>query len=61
MPLTLDDAKTLSPAALALAKEIGDALAPDGDGGKKVSKAEARRIFTKLGELLVVLVKDVLD
>ena len=59
--LTADDAKTLSPPAIALANEIIAALAPDGDGGKKITRAEGKAILTRLGKLIVVLVVDVLD
>lgn len=59
--LTFEDAKTLSPAAIALAKEITDALNPDGDGGKKITPAEGKAILRKLGSLIVVLVADILD
>ena len=59
--LTADDARTLSPAAIALAHEIIAALAPDGDGGKKITQAEGKAILAKLGRLIVVLVTDILD
>ena len=59
--LTADDAKTLSPPAIALAKEITEALSPDGDGGRKITRAEGKAILVKLGKLIVVLVGDLLD
>ena len=59
--LTADDAKTLSPPAIALANEIIAALAPDGDGGKKIARAEGKAILVKLDKLIVVLVGDLLD
>ena len=59
--LNSDDAKTLSPAALALASEITAALATDSEGGKKITPAEGKAILAKLGRLIVVLVTDILD
>ena len=61
MPIDIDDAKTLSAAAIALGRELTDALSPDGDGGRKVTKAEGKRIMRLIGELLVTVVKDILD
>jgi len=61
MPLDADDAVTLSPRAQALARELTAALAEDGDGGKRITRAEKRRIVTALGELLICLVRDLLD
>tara|TARA_R110000868_G_scaffold1698_8_gene13711 strand:+ start:6533 stop:6718 length:186 start_codon:yes stop_codon:yes gene_type:complete len=61
MPLTWEDSRTLSPAAIALSRALSDALSPDGDGGKQVTRAEGKRILSTLGQLLVVLVKDLVD
>ena len=61
MPIDIDDARTLSAAAIALGRELGDALSPDGDGGRKVTKAEGRRILRLTSELLMTIVKDIID
>mgnify|MGYP001614318212 CR=1 FL=1 len=61
MPIDIDDARTLSASAIALGRELGDALSPDGDGGRKVTKAEGRRILKLTGELLMTVIRDLLD
>ena len=57
--LTPDDARTLSPVALVLAREIGAALAPDGDGGKTISKAEGKRMPKSLDEMQALVQAEV--
>ena len=59
--LDFNDARTISPAAIALAQAITEALSPDGDGGKRITRAEGRKVLGKLGDLLVVLIRDLLD
>lgn len=61
MPIDIDDARTLSTAALALGRELADALSPDGDGGRKVTPAEGRKIMRLTSELLMTLIRDLLD
>lgn len=61
MPIDIDDARTLSASAIALGRELSAALSSDGDGGKRVTPAERRRILKLTGDLLVTLIKDLLD
>lgn len=49
------DAVTLAPAALDLVDEIRADVAPDGDGGKRVTRAELARLIAKVGRLLASL------
>ena len=59
--LDFNDARTISPAAIELAKSITEALSPDGDGGKRITRVEGRKVLGKLADLLVVLIRDLLD
>lgn len=61
MPLTLNDTVTLSAKAVSLSKAIAASLAVEGDGGKKVTKAELSAIVKATLELLAQLVVDFLD
>lgn len=61
MPLTPAEAVTLSPRAVALARELREALAADGDGGKRSTRAEGRRLLRTAAEFVVALATDVLD
>lgn len=61
MPLTLNDTVTLSAKAVALSKTIATALDSDGEGGKKVTRAELSAIMKATLELLAQLVVDIVD
>ncbi len=61
MSLDASDIATIGPAATALVKEIAAALHVDGDGGKVVTRAEAKRIISLTGRLLVTLISDIID
>lgn len=57
MPLTPTEALSLTPKAAALVRELREALAPDADGERRLTRGEARRIVTValalIGELVV--------
>ncbi len=61
MPIDANDAKTLSEAGIKLGQELAAAISPDGEGGKKITPGEARRILRMVGEFVIVLVRDILD
>lgn len=61
MPLTPDEALQLSPKAVALVAELREALDPDGEGARKITRAEARRIVTVAIALVGAIVVEILD
>lgn len=61
MPLTTDDAVTITAKAVALSKVIAESLSADGESGKRVSKKELGLIVKATLELLAQLVIDIID
>lgn len=61
MPLTIPEAVALTPRASALVRELREALAEDGDEGKRLTRAEARRIVAAALALVGALVVDAID
>lgn len=61
MSLTPAELAANLPRALVLARELRSALDPDGDGGRRLTRAERRRLVRVLGEMLVALGVDALD
>jgi hypothetical protein len=61
MPFTPDELVTLPLEAASVIQEIKDALSPTGDGGKKITRAEKKRLLAALAKLSFVLLRDGLD
>jgi len=61
MPLTPNEALTLSPRVTKVVNELREAVNVDGDGGKRVTAVELRRIVTAALALVTAVVIDVLD
>ena len=61
MPLTPNEALTLSPRVTKLVNELREAVNVDGDGGKRVTGPELRRIVSAALALVTAVVIDVLD
>lgn len=61
MPLTPAELAANLPRAVALARELRAALDPDGDGGRRLTRAERRRLVRVLGEILLAVGVDALD
>ena len=61
MGLTADEALQLSDEAADLWRALKDSIDSDGDGGKKITKAEGRKIIRCLAQLLWQLTRDILD
>ena len=55
MPLTLTDIPAVTNAALDLVRRIQTSLDPDGEKGKKVSRAELGEILKSCGRLVVAI------
>lgn len=61
MPITPQEVVTLSTQSLELIEALRSALAPDGDGGKRITRAEGRKVIQLTLSLATALVRDVLD
>ncbi len=59
--LTTDELVTIAPEAIALVKEITEALRADADGKVRVTKAEARSIRNLTFRLAVKVAQEALD
>lgn len=59
--LTPPEVIELSARTLSVADTIRDALAPDGPGGKKITRAEGRVILRQCLELALSLARDIAD
>lgn len=61
MPFTPDELIELPAEVSVLVRNIKNALDPNGDGGKKITKAERATILKNLAHLSFVLLRDGLD
>lgn len=61
MPIDPTEAVRLSRQSIELAGHLREALAPDGDGGKKITRAEGRVLIRSVTALAAALVVDILD
>lgn len=61
MPLSPDEVVELRDEAVALWQEIASALRADGDGGKRITRAEARRILRAVTSLGAELARELVD
>jgi hypothetical protein len=61
MPIDPTEAIRLSRQSIELADHLRDALAPDGDGGKKITRAEGRLLLRSVLAFAAALVVDILD
>ena len=59
--LTLPEVVELRDEAIALWQEIARSLRKDSDGGKKITKAEGRRILAKVTALGAELARELVD
>jgi uncharacterized protein (DUF849 family) len=61
MPLTPDEIAKNAPALAELGAALVAAFGPDSDGGKKLTKDEARRLLAKGAKTLGSALVDVID
>jgi len=61
MGLTTEEVIDLSDEAANLMDEIRDALEPDDDGRRRITRREARKVLRAMGELGWQLLRDILD
>jgi len=61
MPLTLDDIEPIVKTIESLVSEIRESIRKDGPGGRKLTRAEIIRILGRVGQLLVVLTREIED
>jgi hypothetical protein len=61
MPLSLSDIPAVTEAALDLVRRIQTSLDPDGEKGKKVSRAELGEILKAAGRLVVAIGVAIVD
>lgn len=61
MPIDPGEAVRLSRQSIELAGHLRDALAPDGDGGKKITRDEGRLLLRATLALAMALMLDILD
>ena len=61
MPLTLDDAVPLAKAAVPVLRSIARSLSRKSEGGRKITREEAREIGEKLAKLASAFAAEALD